>query len=424
MSDDGMDADDGQQEPLFGPIYEHSPDWDNDYIMPKTYEKVLFYAIDYDRNALVPENAAQQLKQHRYRCRIMTQFFDECTVAETFDLYFPPGCTMQDWTEFWDGEKLRFNSRTLVYIYFNGKSHGLNQGYSWIIPGINEHVNAYKFIEDLDTTDADFTYLLDCWCQTRWNPKFSRRDNPNGMTEFILAGMPVPNRNGNIGVYHTGDFAPSFVRILTNWLRHPPTTEKEWARARKYMQSTPKLMIFDKTLYNNCTRVWVNKPQKDDHTEIWRITIDPVLAWKRGVIHFFGKYIQPKPEAETYWEPEDLGLMEDEGVVADQYTGDTNDGPDGSGDDDEDDEDDEDGNDEVLDEAREEDITTSGPTADGENNDDDAMSVDSDTLFVSQNSGQFDFDASEVDHDITIDELEVDTAMGFPEDGILTPPED
>ena len=95
------------------------------------------------------------------------------------------------------------------------------------------------------------------------------------------------------------------------------------------------IMRWHNTLSNNATRIWVNKPCKKDRwnldKKIYRIMCDPVLVWERGRYDFFGKQIQPPPNEDEPWEPEDLGFMEpdeDEGIVADHLAGATVDGDD------------------------------------------------------------------------------------------------
>lgn len=67
----------------------------------------------------------------------------------------------------------------------------------------------------------------------------------------------------------------------------------------------------------------------DPTKTIYRIMCDPVLVWERQRYDFYGKQIQPPPDEDEPWEPENLGAIEpeeDEGIVADHLAGYTNDG--------------------------------------------------------------------------------------------------
>ena len=116
----------------FGPVFEHSADWDKYNI--EGYDKHIFYCINHDKTLVLPDNATREVKLHRERCVLMTRFFDEDTYAETKDVHFDPGSTIADWNEYWEEEREQWVGRTLVHIYFNGKSrktHGNKKEFWW-----------------------------------------------------------------------------------------------------------------------------------------------------------------------------------------------------------------------------------------------------------------------------------------------------
>ncbi|KAF2207155.1 hypothetical protein CERZMDRAFT_102651 [Cercospora zeae-maydis SCOH1-5] len=211
-----------------------------------------------------PANAPPEVHRHDRRCRPMVRFFDECTVAKTVDVHFRNGASLRDWNRFWETERARWDEETLVYIHFNGRAWGNNETYTWKVPVLGR-VNAYKFMNELNHTDTDIVYLLDCWINTRF-ACFRRK---HAMTEFILAGQPEPVP----GFLRERLRNPGFIqRILQDCLRDPALAFQ--LEALLPLQSTPQLMSRDKILSNNPLRIRDLKPSTasaEKNMEIWRI---------------------------------------------------------------------------------------------------------------------------------------------------------
>lgn len=232
-----------------------------------------------------------------------------------------------------------------------------------IVPGLARHLKVYEFMEELNRTPTDIVYLLDCWMNTR----FKRFKRDHAMTEFILAGMSEPVKGtGEQKATFEGDFSLAFPRILGEYLEdrqynhaalqtaihdyiRDPKTAKQ-LEAFEPVQSTPELMRWDKSLSNNCLRIWDLKPGQASakkEIEIWRVKVDPYICQVTGLMYFCRKRIQPKPEPPEQGPPEPADEemedvapwdAEDEGFVSDEEDEASCDG-DGDGDGDDDDND-------------------------------------------------------------------------------------
>ncbi|KAM3418082.1 hypothetical protein BST61_g6287 [Cercospora zeina] len=319
MGDDGFpgpgdpDLEDGDvlqpRHPGFvGPGYPHSPDWHTHTV--KAYSNHFYYEVGYNRNDIPAARAPREVHLHDERCRLMVKFFDECTVAETVDVHFPNGASLRDWEDFWEAQRARWDEETLVHIHFNGRTWGKNETYTWKVPGLG-NVSAYDFMNELNETDTDIVYLLDCWINTRF-ACFRRK---HAMTEFVLAGQPEPvPRTGEIRAVYDGDFSLSFPRILRCFLAQRPRNPGFIQRVlQDYLRdpalafqleellpllSTPQLTSRDSTLSNNALRIWDLKPSTasaEKNIEIWRIVCDPYICQSTGLLYFCRKRIQPKP---------------------------------------------------------------------------------------------------------------------------------
>ncbi|CAK1365589.1 unnamed protein product [Cercospora beticola] len=338
--DDSRDSDDGFPDPadvepyndpesedyvlqpgdpgFVGPIYAHSPEWHTHPV--QGYTRHIYYEIGFDRNKVPAANATREVLLHDGRCRPMIEFFDRCTVAETIDVHFPDHSPLRVWNEFWAAESALWDKATLIHIHFHGRSWGRNEDYTWKVPGLARPLKVYAFMQELNETDSDIVYLLDTWINTR----FKRFHRTHAMTEFILAGMSEPVRGtGEQRATFEGDFSLAFPRILGDYLedrrydhahfqraimdyiRDPRTVQQ--LEGFEELQSTPELMRWDKSLSNNCLRIWDLKPSKASAKrgiEIWRIKVDPYICQVTGLMHFCRKRIQPEPEPPEEGTPE------------------------------------------------------------------------------------------------------------------------
>lgn len=107
-----------------------SPDWDKPHANIKTYERVYNVIVDYDRFA-GQIAAPRERVLHYNRCHRWADFFDDHTTAETICWNFSPNSTQQTWNHHVANLRNRCDERTLVFIYFNGKSKGKNELFQW-----------------------------------------------------------------------------------------------------------------------------------------------------------------------------------------------------------------------------------------------------------------------------------------------------
>ncbi|KAI5365177.1 hypothetical protein Slin15195_G047140 [Septoria linicola] len=283
-------------EDFIGPNRDHSTDWEEGSV--EAYSAHFFYCINFNRSARVPgADADLRIRLHDKRSRLMYNFFQKRTVARCVAVYFRNGSTQQDWDDFWSRQRTKWvgtSGRALVHIYFNGKSHGENDEYQWIIDGLDHHINAYALMQSLNQTNSDIQYLLDCWIQTRWTRRYKWR-RKHAMMEIICAGPAKPDENGDMSPIQHGDFVPSFIRILGGFLNYSPTGFER----PQPMKSTPQIMRRCTVLSNNAQRIWDLRPSTKTAKkglEIWRIMTDPYICWATGKLYFYRKKIQPQPE--------------------------------------------------------------------------------------------------------------------------------
>lgn len=258
----------------------------------KHYRTHTMYILD-DQQGDAPV-ADLDLAAHYARCADFAEFFQIYSVYEVRSISFPPDSTQEQFTEFIDeilGNK--GSDDHVIFVYF-GKAYGEDENYMWQFRGAPDHpINAHDFIHQVNHTDIDVLFILDCFIQTRPTKPWSR---DHAMTEIFAMNTGMHNEDGE-RIRHRGDYAVSIIEYVGKYFnrlqeRGPPKKDRA-------MRSIPEILMKDKEMYDNTIRLWFahpkpsNTPSEDD--PIWRFKCDPVKISRGEKFKFYGLHIQPNP---------------------------------------------------------------------------------------------------------------------------------